>query len=240
MSNIYQVINEKDIDEILFDHKPVVTVLMIASKNCKPCSNVKPLFIKLSKENSKFFFVYVDLTNFTPTEGKYTKHVKGTPYFSFYYNLTECGNVYGSNQNELLRVFNQILTAWEQKVRENPEIKSQVDELLNKDSNSQDNKECDGDVCSISKEEIKKERNKEIVETVNKDLEQMNLLEKERLLKEQQQEELLKNQKLQQIQQLENAFKMTRGDIVGTIRKLQMLKDRKKEDELRQNKRTTK
>ena len=63
INNIFQVVNEAHLDEILNEHQQGLTVLMLSSKVCEPCKMIKPVFIQLSKQNSDCIFVYIDRKN---------------------------------------------------------------------------------------------------------------------------------------------------------------------------------
>lgn len=250
-SNICQVVHEKDIDEILYEYKTSITIVMISSTTCPPCQSIKPLFIKLSQDHPECQFVYVDTANFKKSDGKYTNHVKCTPYFSFYYNLCECGNVIGGNHNELVKVFTQIWDAWNHKINENSIQKQQPLQQPLQQSSQQplqqqplqqqplqqqplqqqpqeeplvqqpDQSECLPDGTCMLQED---KLYKDSVEPVQKTAQELAS------------EMALRNSQLQKIQGLENVMRMMKMHQLSDIKKLQELKRSKQEIEVRGNK----
>lgn len=108
MSNIFQVVNADDLEEILDDNLLKLVVVMFSSKQCLPCKNIKPVFIELSKKNSDCFFVYIDLTNFKDNRLAVTESIEGTPQFIYYYDKQEIANVVGGDKEVLVNTFNSL------------------------------------------------------------------------------------------------------------------------------------
>ena len=98
-NNIFQVLKETDLDEIMNDHTQNLVIVMYSTKTCGPCMRIKPKFVSLSRENTDCFFVYIDLNIFEDTSFKYTRSVRGTPKFSYYFNNVEIACVMGADES---------------------------------------------------------------------------------------------------------------------------------------------
>ena len=107
-NNIFRVLNEGDLEEILEINKFKVVVVMYSNKNCGPCKKIKPQFVSLAKEHPNSYFVYVDLGDFKITDNKYTKYISGTPQFVFYISNKYAHNILGPNLMELKKVTSEL------------------------------------------------------------------------------------------------------------------------------------
>ena len=85
MQNLYQVVKSEDLDEIILSNPNKLIICMFSSKNCPPCSKIKPIFINYSKEHTDTLFIYVDVM-FEDKERKYLTHIEVTPMFLFFFN----------------------------------------------------------------------------------------------------------------------------------------------------------
>ena len=83
--NLFQVLNEDDLDEILEDNNDILTVILFSAKWCGPCRKTKPSYIKFSKENKKSFFVYINIDTYSDNKFNYMSNVNNIPHFEFYY-----------------------------------------------------------------------------------------------------------------------------------------------------------
>ena len=101
--NIFQVINESHFNEILSNHTQDLVVVMISSKDCAPCRLIKPKFVELSKQHKDIFFVYVDRSNYVPTENKYFTEFEYTPTFVFYFGRNKIAFVEGGHEPSLVK-----------------------------------------------------------------------------------------------------------------------------------------
>ncbi len=106
--NIFQVLKETDLDEIMNDHNQNLVVVMFSTKTCRPCMRIKPKFVDMAKENGECFFVYIDLNNFENTEYKYTKTVEATPKFSYYFNNVEIADVMGADESVVSKTLSHL------------------------------------------------------------------------------------------------------------------------------------
>ena len=113
-SNIYQVLKEVDLNEILNDQSQSLVLVMFSAKNCKPCSQIKPKFINLSKENPKSHFVYIDVDNFENN----TFEIQGTPKFLFYFDNQVIAEILGAQEESLSNTFSNIKNKIESKKKE--------------------------------------------------------------------------------------------------------------------------
>ena len=102
-NNLFQVIKEGDLDEILNDHLHELTVIMYSARDCMPSKTILPTFVNTAKEKPNCFFVYIDKDSYEDTTRKYTEKIKCTPRFSYYYNNQEIAYVIGKDDKTFLR-----------------------------------------------------------------------------------------------------------------------------------------
>lgn len=107
-TNIFQVLKESDLDEIIDDHPRNLILVMFSSKTCAPCMSIKPTFISLANKNPDCFFVYIDVPSFTCDTNKYSNKIEMTPTFVFYFNNQEVGNVTGAQEESLIATLNYL------------------------------------------------------------------------------------------------------------------------------------
>ncbi len=101
--NIFQVLKESDIDDILANHMKSLVVIMLSSQDCPPCKIIKPKFISLSKEHSDVFFIYVDRTRYHVGSNKYFVKYVYTPTFVFYFGDKQIAFLEGAQEESLVR-----------------------------------------------------------------------------------------------------------------------------------------
>lgn len=101
--NIFQVIKEIDIDDILSKYIQNLVVIMLSSKTCGPCKLIKPKFIQLSKQHNDIFFVYIDRSNYDVQQNKYFKEYIYTPTFLFYLGGNKIAFVEGAHEPSLVK-----------------------------------------------------------------------------------------------------------------------------------------
>ena len=94
MSNLYQVLNENDLIDILNKNQNKLIIMLFSAKWCQPCKMIKPVFIKLSKKHVKSLFLYIDINNYNEckTTNKpisFLDKVEGLPTFLYYINITQ-------------------------------------------------------------------------------------------------------------------------------------------------------
>jgi thiol-disulfide isomerase/thioredoxin len=124
--NIFQVINESHLDEILSQHVRDMVVIMLSSKDCAPCRVIKPKFVALSKEHSDVFFVYIDKSNYAVTQNKYFTEFEYTPTFVFYFGGNKIAFVEGGHEPSLVRA----IMVLKQKIDEKRHEFQQQEKLL--------------------------------------------------------------------------------------------------------------
>lgn len=127
-NNIFQVINENHLSEILENNVKTLTVVMMSSKECPPCKAFKPRFVAFSKEHQDCLFVYIDILNYKNLTNKYTTDLKSTPTFYFYFNETRLAVITGAHDQT---INNTILTIKE-KIEQNKKEFQQKDAQLSK------------------------------------------------------------------------------------------------------------
>ena len=97
-SNIYQVLHESDLMEILTDNKNKLVSVMITDNsvlNSTVNKQLKQKYYDLSKKNSDMFFTYIDLKNFKVSPNQqFTKDIQ-IPRFGIYVNFKEACIVEG-------------------------------------------------------------------------------------------------------------------------------------------------
>lgn len=141
--NIFQVINETHLDEILLQHMRDLVIIMLSSKTCPPCKIIKPKFIELSKSHKDVFFVYVDRSNYNGTTNKYFAEYEFTPTFLFYFGNNRVAFIEGSHEESLIK----ILMILKQKINEKRQeiqqkekiIENQIQNLQNQPLDIQNN-----------------------------------------------------------------------------------------------------
>jgi thiol-disulfide isomerase/thioredoxin len=101
--NIFQVISETHLDEILDNHIRDLVVVMLSSQTCAPCKMIKPKFVELSKQHKDMFFIYIDRSNYKVTENKYFTEFEYTPTFVFYFGGQKIAFVEGGHEPSLIR-----------------------------------------------------------------------------------------------------------------------------------------
>lgn len=106
--NIFQVINEDHVDEILTQHRLNLTIVMLSAKNCGPCKHIKPAFVNLAKQYKDIFCVYIDRDNYLVTKGKHFMEYESTPTFVFYFDNKKITEIIGSHEPALLKVVLEI------------------------------------------------------------------------------------------------------------------------------------
>lgn len=103
-NNLFQVIDENDLDEILNEHRDNLVVIMFSSKMCTHCKKIKPKFVDLSTNNKDCLFIYIDLDNFKDTSTKYTQNIQHIPHFVYYLNNTSLSVISGANEEAISKV----------------------------------------------------------------------------------------------------------------------------------------
>ena len=116
--NIFQVIKEDHLDEILTNYMQNLVLVMLSSKTCGPCKAIKPKFVEQSKTNKDTLFVYIDRDNYEPTQNKYFTEFKYTPTFIFYFGNNQIAFVEGAHEPALVQAINVLKQKIENKKKE--------------------------------------------------------------------------------------------------------------------------
>lgn len=109
LNNIFKVLNETDLNDVLNNHKYNIVIMMFSSDKCQSCKIIKPFYINMSKHFNNEIFIYIDVDNFVHTSNKYINNVDVIPKFIFLYNLQEIASVGGSDKNLLIDTLNEII-----------------------------------------------------------------------------------------------------------------------------------
>ena len=117
-TNLYQVIKEEDLNEILEDNIRKLVVIMFSSKDCIPCMNILPKFVETAEQKLDCFFVYINIHKYTDTSKKYTEKLKCTPRFAYYYNKQELAYVLGQNEKVFIKTLNDLIFRIKEKKEE--------------------------------------------------------------------------------------------------------------------------
>jgi len=134
--NIFQVINETHLDEILSQHVKSLIVVMLSSKNCGPCKTIKPKFVALAKHHQDMFFVYIDRTNYDVMNNKYFADYQFTPTFLFYFGGNRVAFFEGAHEESLVK----IVTILKQKIEDKKQEMLQKEQMIeNQIQNLQNN-----------------------------------------------------------------------------------------------------
>ena len=116
-NNIYRVINEQDLNEILSENSHRLVCIVFLTKYADSQLNIKKCLIKLAYENPNNFFVYIDLNSFVFTEKRFT--FERLPITYYYLDNEEVANVQGNNVDKIYDTFNQLIKLINQKISEN-------------------------------------------------------------------------------------------------------------------------
>ncbi len=106
--NIFQVVNETHLDNIMHDNMQKLIVVMYSSSMCKPCKMYKPKFVTLSKTNPNVLFIYIDVTKYDASENKYFKECESFPTFLYYFSNTLVAYVKGVDENGIITTMASI------------------------------------------------------------------------------------------------------------------------------------
>jgi len=239
-NNIYQVIKEKDLNEIINDHPQDLLLIMYSSKTCGPCKKIKPLFINMSKENEDSFFVYIDINNYDGDISKYTNGFEGTPKFSFYFNKNEIAIIYGANEQVLKDTYMKLKMKILEKMREFIEQEEQKKHNENKqhiENDKTDNKnniekiELLKKLHELTQNGVELTKNYDFNSDYNELLAEYNY---QMSLKDNSHDDNKKEEKIKKIQELNQINQMIQMQKIHKLRQLeqlQKLKQAKMEDQ---------
>lgn len=104
--NLFKVLSEEDMDEILDDNSRRIVVVMYASKTRG--KSMKLDFAKIAEKNKDTFFVYLDVNDYKDKTYKYTKDLERLPKFVLYYNHDMAAHVIGEDKDALIKVLLKV------------------------------------------------------------------------------------------------------------------------------------
>jgi len=107
-NNLFQLLNENDVDEIMEDNQQTLIVAMFSSTTSTPCKQIKPIFVDLSKRYNDCIFLYIDINNFKNTNYKFTKNIEATPKFVFYIGSDQIAFITGAHEKQLVDNFTTL------------------------------------------------------------------------------------------------------------------------------------
>lgn len=109
--NIYQVVSELDLDELIEMKADSLLVAMFTdhvSLDRNVVSKMKLRYFTIAQRNTDVYFVYVDLRNYTESAiQKYTKGIK-IPKFIFFHKQEEAGYVEGPDMDIFEKTLNDV------------------------------------------------------------------------------------------------------------------------------------
>lgn len=110
--NLYQVINETDLVNILKKNDNNLVVVMITNSltfERETSNKLKKLYVEISKNFPKTFFVYIDIKNFNDQSKYFTDNI-AYPRFIYYFRNDELGYVEGLDLNVFVEKLQLILS----------------------------------------------------------------------------------------------------------------------------------
>jgi len=111
LTNVFKVIDEYSLDEILSDNKRQL-VLIIFTANTINNSEIKKCLLNLAKQHTDAFFTIIDVDKFANATYKYVRTAKPLPKASFYFGFEEVANIYGTQTdsfvNDIRAVFQSL------------------------------------------------------------------------------------------------------------------------------------
>lgn len=244
-TNIFKVLTEIDVDEILTNNSDSLSVIMFSTNPCQACSEIKPKFIELAGKYTDCVFLYVDCSIYNPsTNNKYTSDVKKVPMFKLYYktNLVAVvnGKKYVSIANTIQYVYTEIELGKRRSQLVEPTVKKQVEQP--------ENIVCNDDVCEIPKKtQIKPTKlavDCEIAKQIKNDVEKNNKQSQDSMLQALLSQQLsnvintekkpeLKTDKIKEILELQNMRRTLQYNRLQQIQQLKQLQRIKKAQEKR-------
>lgn len=116
--NIFQVVDENHLNEILAEHSENLVIIMYSSKTCGPCKTIKPKFISLSRQYPDTFFIYVDRLNYKIVTNKHFNEYQFTPTFLFYIGNSQVAYVEGAHEPALVKTLSILQQKIDEKKKE--------------------------------------------------------------------------------------------------------------------------
>lgn len=101
-SNIYVVLNENDVDDILIKNADTLIIILHISKKEDAYINMRRQYIEISRVLQNEIFLFVDVNEFKNTIGKYTKNID-MPLVEFYFNKAMIAYTAGFNKEMIMK-----------------------------------------------------------------------------------------------------------------------------------------
>ena len=101
-SNIYIVLNENDMDEILIKNTNTMIIILYISKKEDAYINIRRQYIDISRVLQNEIFLFVDVNEFKNTVGKYIKKIE-IPLIEFYFNKAMIAYTSGFNKEMIIK-----------------------------------------------------------------------------------------------------------------------------------------
>lgn len=104
-NNIFRVLNENDLVEILNSYTTKMIVISFISKTSDTNCGIKKALVKLSQENPENIFLYIDVHNYLQTNSILINHIQGVPTTFFYYANEEIACAKGNHISDIVDTF---------------------------------------------------------------------------------------------------------------------------------------
>lgn len=101
-SNIYIVLNENDVDDILIKNVDTLIIILYISKKEDAYMNMRRQYIEISRVMQNELFLFIDVNEFKNTIGKYTKNID-MPLIEFYFNKAMIAYTAGFNKEMIIK-----------------------------------------------------------------------------------------------------------------------------------------
>jgi hypothetical protein len=98
MSNIYSVIDEDHINEILTNNRFKIVSIAFVTDRSDVNKSIKKTFISLANELKSSFFIYINLDNYQ-SRGRF--ELEGVPTILIYFNMRRIGKISGGNIKDI-------------------------------------------------------------------------------------------------------------------------------------------
>lgn len=250
VDNIYQVINEDDIYEILDNNRETITIILSINTKYTNSALVKKLklnLFKLAQNNLKAFFCYVEFNNYKQEKNKLLDVTEIKPVYHFYFSK----KLFDVLKNPTLKEINNKLSEFMIEI-ENYQKQTNGTPLNNKSINeheiSSNNKQNNQNTISVDKNSSTKPEisdnnsnntanNNENMVNISKE-EYLNLqqhknilvqLQKNNMIEQMKEQERL--QKLQKLNQLEIMKKRLNESKINKLNELKKIQNEKQNKE---------
>jgi len=107
-NNIFQVINEDQLNDIIKFKTNNLILVMFEMTQCKPSSFIKPYFVELSKSNKDVYFIIINFDKYKSTNKQHIIDIESTPTFKFYYQTKMLYSFTGGGVEEKELLISQI------------------------------------------------------------------------------------------------------------------------------------